>query len=163
MPQFIVISAVDKNLNANASSINPKTTFTVVNQPPDFGKECSHCGNIANSVNGNASAIPNPNRPINKEDPPTTNNVPIIGPVQEKETNASVNAMKKIPIFPPLLASVSDLFAHEEGNVISNKPKNDKANMTNTTKNNRLNQTFVLIAFKASEPKILVIIKPNET
>ena len=30
-------SAFDKNLNASASSKNPKVTFTVLSHPPDFG------------------------------------------------------------------------------------------------------------------------------
>ena len=52
------------------------------------------------------SANENPNIPINGAIPPivadSTNNVPTIGPVHEKETKASANAMKKIPIIPPL-------------------------------------------------------------
>ena len=35
------ISAVDKNLRAKASSKNPRTTFTVLSQPPDLGKALS--------------------------------------------------------------------------------------------------------------------------
>ena len=46
------------------------------------------------------------NIPINGAIPPivadSTNNVPTIGPVHEKETKASASAMKKIPIIPPL-------------------------------------------------------------
>ena len=41
--------------------------------------------------------------------------------------------------------------------------KKDKAKMIKTTKNNKLNHTFVDIALSASEPKTLVIIKPNDT
>ena len=159
----MVISTVDKNLNANANSINPKITFTVVSQPPDFGNDCNHCGNKANKVNGNANAIPKPNKPINNDEPPTTNSVPIIGPVQENETNANVNAIKKMPMYPPLLDKLSVLFAQDDGRVISNKPKNDSAKTTKTTKNNRLNQIFVDIALSASEPKVPVIIKPSAT
>ena len=34
-------SALERNFRANANSINPKTTFTVFIQLPDFGKDCS--------------------------------------------------------------------------------------------------------------------------
>ena len=159
----MVISTVDKNLNDNANSIKPKITFTVVSQPPDFGNDFSHCGNIANKVKGKANAIPKPNKPTNKEEPPTTNNVPMIGPVHENDTKAKVNAIKKIPKFPPLLDKLSVLFAQDDGNVISKTPKNDMAKMMKTTKNNKLNQMLVLMAFNASEPKTVVIIKPKET
>ena len=50
---------------ANANSINPKQTFTVLSQPPDFGKELNHPGNIENRANGNANAEENPAIPIN--------------------------------------------------------------------------------------------------
>lgn len=159
----MVISAVDKNLKASANSINPRITFTVVSQPPDFGNECNHCGNKANKVNGNANAIPKPSKPKKSDEPPITKSVPIIGPVQEKDTKASVNAIKNTPKYPPLPERLSVLFAHEDGKVISNKPKKDKAKMIKTTKNNKLNHTFVDIALSASEPKTLVIIKPNDT
>ena len=50
-------SAFDKNLNAKANSKKPKETFTVFNQPPDFGSECIQLGNIANNINGKAKAV----------------------------------------------------------------------------------------------------------
>jgi hypothetical protein len=52
-------SALDKNLNAKANSKNPSETFTVFNQPPDFGKEFIQPGNKANNLNGNAIAEEN--------------------------------------------------------------------------------------------------------
>ena len=98
-------SAFDKNLNAKANSRKPKTTFTVFNQPPDFGNECNHPGNIANNINGKANANENPNIPIIGAIPPfdaaSTKSVPTIGPVQENETIAKANAINKIPIIPP--------------------------------------------------------------
>ena len=101
-------SAFDKNLKASASSKNPKTTFTVLSQPPDFGSEFSQPGNAANKVKGKANAKEKPNIPTNGAIPPleaaSTNNVPTIGPVHEKETMASANAINKIPIKPPLSA-----------------------------------------------------------
>ena len=124
-PQCFTKSAFDKNLNANASSRNPKTTFTVFNQPPDLGIECNHLGNMANNAKGSASANPNP--PIPKLSciaPPfvakePANKEPNIGPVQENETKAKVKAIKKIPkIFPTpaLLSAPDEMLA---GNVIS--------------------------------------------
>ena len=113
IPQPRVKSTIDKNLKAKATSNKPKFTFTFSNQPPDLGKPFNHCGNNANKVNGKAKAIENPNMPMigltfrSPIEGPTsvaacTSNVPIIGPVQENETKASVNAMKKIPANPPL-------------------------------------------------------------
>ena len=127
-------SAWDKNLKAKANSKNPSTTFTVFNQPPDFGSEFNHPGNAANSAKGKAIAKENPNIPIIGAKPPfeaaSTNNVPTIGPVQEKETIANANAIKKIPISPPLLALESILFAHEFGNIISKAKNNIKPNIS---------------------------------
>src|SRR5210317_2196871 len=86
-PQCSTKSAFDKNFNAKANSINPKTTLTVFNQPPDFGNEFNHLGNMANNVNGKANARPKPLIPkVNWVAPPSTdkelpNNVPNIGPV----------------------------------------------------------------------------------
>ena len=118
-------SACDKNLNANANSKNPKTTFTVFNQPPDFGKEFNQLGNSANKAKGKANANPNPVIPaVNCVAPPSevkelANKEPKIGPVQEKETIAKVNAIKKIPIIPPIEEAESILFPQELGSVIS--------------------------------------------
>ena len=101
-------SAFDKNLKAKANSKKPKTTLTVFNQPPDFGKEFNHPGNIAKSIKGKAKANEKPNIPITGAIPPfeaaSTNKVPTIGPVHEKETIAKAKAMNKIPIIPPLSA-----------------------------------------------------------
>ena len=58
------IFKVDKNLNAKASSKKPKTTFTLFNQPPLFGKLFNQEGNRASIPKGNAKAKENPNIPI---------------------------------------------------------------------------------------------------
>ena len=154
-------------MKANASSKNPKTTLTVFNQPPDFGKEFSHPGNIANNIKGKAKANENPNIPTIGAIPPleaaSTKRVPTIGPVHEKETIASAKAINKIPIIPPLSAWLSTLFAQELGNIISKAPKNEAANVTNKTKKIILNQTFVDNAFSASAPKIHVTKNPKTT
>ena len=119
-------SALDKNLKASASSKNPRKTLTVFNHPPDLGSELSHPGNAANNPNGSASAKEKPNIPTKGPIPPmvaaSTRSVPTIGPVQEKETKASVNAMKNIPIKPPLSDAESALLIQEFGSVISKAP-----------------------------------------
>ena len=160
-------SAFDKNLKAKANSRKPSTTLTVFNHPPDFGKECNHPGNIAKSMNGNAKASEKPNIPMIGAIPPleaaSTNSVPTIGPVQENDTIASAKAINSIPIIPPLSAWLSTLLAQELGNIISNAPKKEAAKTTNKTKNNKLNQTLVDKAFRASAPKIQVTTKPRTT
>src|SRR5690606_41049785 len=98
---------LDKNLKAKASSKNPRDTFTVFNQPPDFGISFKKAGKRAKIINGIARAIEKPNMPIagpSKAPLETTSasKYPIIGPVHENETSAKVNAIKKIPISPPL-------------------------------------------------------------
>ena len=119
-------SAFDKNFKAKPSSINPKTTFTVFIQPPDFGRLCSACGNNANKPKTIAQAKPKPAKAKVKSigtsvEPVTAlpNKLPKIGPVQEKETITKVKAIKKIPIIPPASSAFEDLFAIELGKVIS--------------------------------------------
>ena len=56
-------SALDRNLNAKANSKNPMQTFTTFIHPPDFGREVSQLGKMANSTKGTASASENPNEP----------------------------------------------------------------------------------------------------
>ncbi len=82
--------------------MNPNTTFTEFNQPPDFGRLLSLEGKKAKNPKGRATAMENPNIPMmGRSTEPraaSTNTVPTIGAVQEKETNTRVNAMKKAPI-----------------------------------------------------------------
>ena len=124
-PQRVTKSALDKNLNARANSRKPNTTFTVVNQPPDFGKVFIQLGKAAKSAKGKANARTKPPIPaVNCHAPPSELNAPAskepnIGPVQEKETKASVNAMKKIPIMPPAPSAELALFDHDAGKVNS--------------------------------------------
>ncbi len=114
-------------MNARANSKKPKTTFTVVIHPPDFGKEFNHAGNNANKAKGKAKANPKPVIPKERlvATLPCANAVlpkrpPSIGPVHEKETIANVSAIKKIPNTPPILAdAASILFAQELGKVSS--------------------------------------------
>ena len=109
--RFDSIKVDSKNLmkyHMQFIGINPRTTFTVFNHPPDFGNAFNQPGKAANNENGSAIAIENPNIPTIGAIPPfeaaSTNNVPTIGPVQENDTMAKAKAMKKIPIKPPLSA-----------------------------------------------------------
>ena len=127
MPQLPTKSALERNLKAKASSKKPSTTLTVVIHPPDFGKEFNQAGNIANSANGKAKAKPKPTIPEVKlvATLPSArvvlpNKPPNMGPVQENDTIAKVNAIKKIPSPPPTLDEAeSILLAQELGNVSS--------------------------------------------
>ena len=137
-------------------------------QPPDLGNFLSTDGNIAKSENGNANAIAKPNIPIvgAKRDLPaaSTSRVPMIGPVQEKDTITRVNAinrmLKKPVVLPDLLLRAVD---HELGKVISKAPKNDAAKSTKIRKNMILTTALVLNALRAEAPKIRVTNKPNPT
>ena len=126
-------------MKASANSTNPNTTFTEFNQPPDFGRLFNQLGKIANSTNGSANVIANPNIAIKGfiNSPPAASmeTDPTIGTVQLKETNTKVNAIKKIPAYPPLSPLASILFTKLEGSVSSNIPKNDNAKNTKIAKN----------------------------
>ena len=143
MPQPALRSAMLKNLRPSANSKNANTTFTVFNQLPDF-RLLSTLGNMANSVNGNAKPTAKPNMEISgmrRLDSPALSSInapPNIGPVQLKDTNTVVSAIKNGAKRPPLSASSSDLLISHDGNVISNKPKNDNAKTKNITKNTKL-------------------------
>src|SRR5690606_5830698 len=146
IPSWSTRSAFDKNLKASANSRKPRTTFTELSHPPDCGREFIQPGKAANNPKGNASAREKPNIPTNGPAVPpkyaaSTNNGPMIGPVQENDTSASVNAMKNIPIRPPRSAFLSTLLMSELGNVISNAPKNETANITSNKKKPILNHT----------------------
>src|SRR5690606_23892448 len=149
-------SAFDKNLNANANSTKPKTTFIMFNHPPDFGNVFNQPGKAANNPKGNAKASEKPNIPIIGVMPPVlaafATIKPRAGPVQEKETSARTNAIKKIPISPPLSALLSALLIHLLGIRISNAPINEIASTTRIIKNARLNQKLVDITCKIVSP-----------
>ena len=155
-PQLCTISAFDKNFNANASSINPNETFTLCNHPPDFGSLLKTLGKNDIKPKGNANAVPKPSIPaVSCVAPPSavrdpTNSEPKIGPVHEKETKASVNAIKKIPRYEDFAEASSDLEDQEVGSRNSNKPKKDNANIKKTTKKIIFNTTFVAIEFSTS-------------
>ena len=141
-------------MKANANSKNANIFFTVSNQPPDLGKLCNHCGNIANKVKGNANATPNPAIPCVKDHAPPcsepTNKVPKIGPVQEKETIAKVMAIKKMPPILPSPLFESALLAIPLGKEISKNPKNEILKTINITKKLIFNHGLVEILLKIS-------------
>src|SRR5690606_40132208 len=118
----------DKNFSANASSTNPRTTFTVFIQPPDLGRLCKACGNRASTPKTIAQARPKPAsakvRSIGTYAAPVTalpSKDPRIGPVHEKDTITSVRAIKKIPTIPPASSAREDLFAMALGRVMSKR------------------------------------------
>ena len=86
---------------------------------------------------------------------------PKIGPVHEKETKTVVRAIKKAPKYPPLSAFLSDLFIQDEGSVISNIPKNEKANIIKMIKNIMFGTQWVEIMYIASFPITRVRISPR--
>src|SRR5215203_1730994 len=118
-------SAFDKNLIAIANSMKPNTAFSSFIQPPDLGIDCNQCGNRANRINGNPNPNPKPAIPaVNCQAPldplsAPTNRAPKMPLVQENETMAKVNAMKKIPSKFPNPAFESALLAKLLGSVIS--------------------------------------------
>ena len=147
--------------------MNPNTIFKVVIHEPDFGADFSHEGNMANSVKGRASARAKPNIPTaGASQLPVvvvcTNNMPMIGPVQENDTSTSVNAIRKM-LNRPLVseALVSTLLAQLSGSLISNQPKKLRANTTSNRKRNTLKTALVDIAFSVSLPKSAVTSSPK--
>ena len=160
-------SALERNLKAKANSRKPSETFTVLSQPPDFGSELSQPGNIANNINGKASAREKPSMPTTGATPPfeaaTTSKSPTIMPVHENDTMAKASAINKMPTMPPRSACRSTLLAHEFGSTISNAPRNEIAKITSNTKKIILNQTLVDNALSASAPKMAVMMLPSKT
>ena len=136
-------------------------------QPPDLGADFNHEGKRANSVNGSARAKAKPSIPIAgpqklPEVAKSTNRKPMMGPVHEKDTSASVNAIRKMDSRPlVLLALLSTALDHLLGNLISNMPKNDSANTTSNAHRKMLNTALVESAFSALGPKIAVTMRPN--
>ena len=101
---------------ARANSTKPSTTLTELSQPPEEGMLFNQLGNMAKRPKGMANATPKPSIPetgsqmqVPESEAAVTSRVPMMGPVQEKETTARVRAMKKIPIRPPLSDLASSL------------------------------------------------------
>ena len=88
----------------------------------------------------------------------------MIGPVQEKDTNTSVKAMRKMlsrPVVDSDLASI--LLDHDAGSVSSKAPKNEAAKTTSSRQKKMLNTAFVAKAFSALAPKSSVTASPSST
>ena len=93
----------------------------------------------------------------------STSRVPMMGPVQEKETSARVKAMKKMlsrPVARSALASTELL--HLEGRVMSNPPKNEMAKITSNRKNAMLKMALVDSSLSLLAPKMAVMARPSE-
>ena len=164
-PSWSTRSALLKNLNANPISTNPKTTFTLFNHPPLWGKLLSHPGNTAKRPNGNANAIEKPSMTAvgaaNEPVAAPANADPTSGPVQEKDTMAKVAAMKKMPKMPPRSEAWSALFAQLAGSWISKAPKKLNPNTSSNANRNTLNKGSVLMTFNTSTPKKAVKARPS--
>ncbi len=87
-----------------------------------------------------------------------------MGPVQEKETNDKVNAIRKM-LSRPLVASalLSTAVLHREGKVISNAPKKEASNSTSIWEMRMLNTALVECAFFSQATKKSVMAKPSVT
>ena len=137
--------------------------------PPDLGACLSNDGNRAKSVNGMASAMAKPNMPMvgPRMEPcvdTATRRNPMMGPVHENDTNASVKAMRKMESSPVVLSDLASTFDdHDEGSVSSKAPKKDAANTTNSRQNRMLNTALVARALRALAPKSSVTAKPSRT
>ena len=88
----------------------------------------------------------------------------MIGPVHEKLTSESVNAMRKM-LSKPLVSSDfwSILLLHDDGSVISNAPKNEAANTTSIRQNAMLKTALVESALSALAPKSIETTSPSAT
>ena len=129
----------------------------------------SSVGNMANSANGTAKAMAKPSIPIVgatmlPSEATATRRKPMIGPVHEKLTSESVNAMRKM-LSKPLVSSDfwSILLLHDDGSVISNAPKNEAANTTSIRQNAMLKTALVESALSALAPKSIETTSPSAT
>ena len=124
-------------------------------------------GKKANKLKGRARDMEKPNIPtIGAISEPltdtSTSSVPIIGPVQEKDTKTKVKAINSILTNPVVFSAFrSILVLHDEGRVISKTPKKDMAKTTKSTKKKRLKNALVERLFNALAPKSSVITMPN--
>jgi len=155
------------NFRLNASIRKPRTTFTELSHPPDFGRRFNTAGKNAKIVKGIAKARPNANIPITglRISPvaASTRRLPTIGPVQEKETITVVSARKKEAKAPPLSTLESAPVIHLFGRAISKAPKNETAKMTKSRKNIVFGIQCVLIVFVKSTPApVKEIINPGD-
>ena len=87
-----------------------------------------------------------------------------MGPVHENDTNVRVKAIRKILSMPLVFSDfMSILLLHDDGNVISNAPKNDAANTTSRRQKKILKMALVDRALRALAPKSKVTTSPRTT
>ena len=136
-------------------------------QPPDLGMDLSHEGNRANNVKGKARAMAKPSIPMAGAMmlpvvDTSTSRKPMMGPVQEKETNDRVKAMRKMLSRPVVCSALlSTALLQREGKVISKAPKKEAAKTTSMRQNRMLKTALVERAFRALAPKMSVMASPN--
>ena len=93
-----------------------------------------------------------------------TSKKPIIGPVQENETSARVNAIRKMAARPDArLFRLSTLSVHEEGSVISNAPRKEAAKTTSRRQKKILNNALVAKSLSLLAPHKPVTTRPRAT
>ena len=94
----------------------------------------------------------------------STSSVPIIGPVQLKETRQRVKAMKKMLIKPVVASALaSSLVVQEAGSTSSKAPKKEQAKSTSNRKKMMLNTALVARLLRADAPNRAVTIRPRPT
>ena len=106
-------------------------------------------GKMAKRLKGMESANAKPNIPTAGPtavpiEAACTKSVPMIGPVQEKETSTNVKDMKKMLNTPVVeSALLSNLLVHEAGKTNSKAPRKETANNTNSKKKMMLKKTYL--------------------
>ena len=94
----------------------------------------------------------------------STSKNPMMGPVQEKLTSVRVNAMRKMPMRPPVFSAFeSTALLHDEGSVSSNAPKKEAAKTSSRRKKKILKMALVESELSALAPNRPVTIKPSRT
>ena len=147
--------------------MKPSTTLMVFIHEPDFGALFSQLGNMAKRANGMANANANPSMPTVgaiqlPEVTVSTSSSPMIGAVQENETRTNVNAIRKMEIMPVVFeAFESTEFDQLSGSLISNHPKKENANTTNSRKRKMLNTALVESSLSLLGPKMAVTSIPT--
>ena len=134
--------------------MKPRTTFTLLSQPPLLGSFLSIEGKNASSAKGSAKAMLKASIvTMGVQNSPCVlliRTVPTMGPVQLKLTSTSVSARKNTPRRPFRLLPSSAFVVQDDGNVISNAPKKDAAKIMNITKKRMLGSQCVASQLKMS-------------
>ena len=169
MPHPYARSATERNFSENASSRKPSITLMLFIQFPLLGALFSIVGKRAKSVKGSASAMAKPSMPIvgarmEPLVPTSTSRKPMMGPVHEKLTSVSVNAIRNMLSRPVVFSAFeSTALLHDEGSVSSKPPRKLSPKSTSSRKKNMLKMALVLMAFSALAPKNRVTSMPRPT